>query len=164
MNNKGWVVDFIFWMVMLLVFAILFVILYMTLSKANDGFQSTASIPTESKDMLGNWTNRFRIMGDWFMATIFIGFGIALILTAFLVRDNPIYVGIAILLFIIIGSLGYRFANVFYQFSSSSGIQPYSSQFQIIPLEMNQLPIVIIFMFVVFIIVLFGKSRSDSFL
>lgn len=164
MNKKGFFMDYLMWMVFILIFAIVVIIAYMTLSKSNDGFQSDSNIPTASKTILGNWTSRFKSVFDWFMVTVLLGVSIGLIISAWIMRDSPAYIVIAIICLIIIGSLAYRFSNVFYQFSSSSGIQPYSSQFSLTPMMMNRLPILIIFILVLFIIVLFGKSRSDSFL
>lgn len=163
MNKKGFINDWIFYMVMILLFSIIIVILYMTLSKANDGWQSSATIPTESKTIMSNWTSRFRSTFDWFIATIFIGIAIALIITAYLVRGNPIYVAIMFIVFPIIIMFGYRFANIFYNFSSSTGIQTYSSQFSVLTVIMNKLPILLIFLFAAFIIILFSKGRGDAF-
>ena len=166
MKKKGQIamIDYLFYIVMLLVFSITIIIAYITLSKTNTEFQASAEIPTESKTLVSNWTTRFKFTFDWFLATLVIGIGIAMIISAVLLRDNPMLVGISIIMWIIIGSLSYRFANVFYQFSSDSTIQPYSSQFSLIPIIMNNSPYIIILLLVVFIIVLLGKSRSDSFI
>lgn len=162
MNKKGFFVDYIIYIVFLFIFGIVFISAFYIQSNINSGIQNSTEVPTESKTVLGNWTNRFNIVFDWTYVTIFIGLLIAVVLAATMMNAHPAVVGISIIIMIIFGGIAVYLSNAFYGFASSSGMASSSNSFSLTPLIMQNLPIIAILFMVIFIVILYAKSRSSS--
>lgn len=164
MNKRGFIGDYLFYIVILFVFSIVIVSAYYTLSNINTKWQNVSQIPTESKTILGNFKTKFLSVFDWFIVTIMVGLLIGIVLLALVVRAHPAFVGIAILMLIIVGGIGVRLSNAFNVFATSTNIVSAGNEFTLLPMIMNNLPKFITLLFIIFIIVLYAKSRSNAIL
>lgn len=161
MKKKAFLGDMMLYAVILLVFGIFFVTMFMALSKTNEGFQSS-NITQESKDIVNTYTSKFKGVYDNFTVTILIGVVITMIITAFILRNHPVFAGIAILVMILIVGVTFYLSNFWHSFAASDGVSTYAEQFTLTTIILNNLPKFIVVLIVIFIVILFSKSKSQS--
>jgi hypothetical protein len=160
MNRKAFIGDTLYFAVFLFVFFITVVIAYFVLSNINTSMQADSSVPIESKNILDKFTTRFKASQDWGAVTLLIGFLIAIVISAFVLRTYPALGIIMIVIMVIFVGIALRFSNAFHSFATSDNMVSTSSQFTIIPNIMNNLPKILLVVTTIFIIILFSKGKN----
>ena len=160
-SKKGFLGDAIFLVAFLFLMSVVVVLGWFTLSKINDSWQNSTELPAESKTIMSNWSGRYVSVFDWFMAIVFIGMVIAMILSAYLLRNTPVLAGIAILVLFITIGIAMRVSNAYRGFISAEGIAEYAASFNITNTIMDNLPKFLLFILVIFVIVLYAKGRGQ---
>lgn len=160
-SKKAFLGDAIFLVAFLFLMSIVVIVGWFALSKVNDSWQNSTELPTESRTIMSNWSGRYVSVFDWFIAIVFIGLVIALMISAYLLRSNPVFAGIALLILFITIGIAMRVSNAYRSFISSEGIAEYAVSFNITNTIMDNLPKFLLFILVIFVIVLYAKGRGQ---
>ena len=168
MNKKGFIVqDLIFMAVIILVFAIVAIIgsmLFTTLSsRYNDTLVYGHNSSSFGKNMTQEMSTRYPKIFDNVFLIVVVLLALSLFVTMFLINSHPALFFIIIILLafglIAIAAIG----NVFIQFSESSEISGYASQFTYMSFIYNNWITILLGIGFVGIIVFFAKIRTGMF-
>lgn len=162
MKRKGFLGDYAFYVVFIFVMAISLITIFHAYSQANSSLQSNDAIPDTAKTILSDTRSRFLNTWNWMIGFLILGVFLGVSLLAFTINSHPAFAGIAILSIIVIGGVSIYLANAFNAFATDSTISTTANEFTIIPLIMSRLPFIIIVLGFVFVIILYGKGRSQS--
>lgn len=121
--------DGFFLIVAFFAIAIIFIFMYVILSKVNDKFQESEFITSEGKAISSSLTTKYLNLFDKAFLFIVIGLGFATIAGAWFISSHPalFWISVPILAFIIwVGAL---FANIYREITINQQISSYASQF-----------------------------------
>ena len=99
---------------------------------------------------------------DYLFIFIAIGFGVALIISAFLIKSHPAFAFIIIfslLMFLVFAAI---FSNVFTEFATEPQLSATADEYPVIQTIMDNLPIYVLIMAAITGIVMYAKARSES--
>ena len=161
-NKKGFIGDYMFYMIYIFVFAIFLTIIFLTFSILNDSWQNIDGVGTTSKTILNDYTTKFDNVWDWVMVFWLLGFVIVLVIIGLVLRTHPVFMSFAMIGITIVGGIiSVHLSNAWQSFASSPTISTYTPSFGKISYILNNYPYIIIALSGIFLIVLFSKSRSD---
>lgn len=160
MTKKGSIMDIFFILVLVSALAITSVLAFMMLSKINTQFQTNPTISTEGKSIMNTAQTKFPKTFDGVFAIVLVFSIITTLFLASLVDVNPLFLPIAIVIFIFVVVLCAVMGNTYYSFASQPDMAAYSQQFIIIPFVMTHfVEVMLAFGFSV-LIVMYAKSRG----
>ena len=162
MNKKASFSDVLFYIVAIVVVAVVFIISWVIMSHLNDNFQNSNTLSKEGKNIFSSMTSRFVSIVDMSFMIIVVGLIIGIVVGAYLVRIHPalFWVSIPVMAFFIF--LASIFGNFFYSFSRSSEIYPKYSEFSILPFVMEHFVVFITGLVLLVAIALFAKNNSNE--
>lgn len=162
MKRKGFIGDIVVYIIALFMLSIVFLVIYYALSEINTGWQNSSSVPQESKDIVGDYKNRFAGVYDSVYLFLVIGYFVVTVLLAYFLRTMPGFALLSVILMLIFGIIAVTFSNVFFDFANTDGISSVSGDFVMMSWLGQKLPHIIIIFGVIFIIVLYAKSSGDG--
>lgn len=145
----------------ILIFALLIMIvaLYLAFKTANDDIQAM-DVDSSFKTPINDFVTRYVKIWDFFGLMLVIGFIVSMIISAYLIRTHPVFVGFTLFVYIIIAMIGIHLSNAFHDTTTSSGFIDVIGDFTIIPYLGLRIPHLVVLACAVFIIVLYAKDRG----
>ena len=162
MNKKAGVPDGLFYMVAIFATAIISIVGFLIFDELNNEFQSSSSITTQGKELMGQLHGKYVAIIDSAFLMIFVGILIGTIAGVWFIKTHPALFWIMIPIFAFIVFYAAIYANVFYNFTNSPKIIASASQFTIIPFIMNNYAFVMVGVVVLIAIALFAKGKSQQ--
>ena len=158
--GKGFAIDMILFLVVILTFSFIAVISLEVVSNFKDAtdpmFNSTArNIVTRGEESL-------QAPLDFGFAFIVFGLIMAMVASAFLLRSHPMFAVFAVILIAVIGFLGMMFANIFLDFASTAALVDSANKFPIMIWIWEHIPIVITFAGILVMVVLYFVKGGDN--
>ena len=162
MKKRGFVQDIGLYTVILFVVAIGLLVVYYIFTEINTSFQDNPDLPAVSKDIMNNFKNRYISIWDNFYLFVVVGFFIVMVILGFSLRSNPVFAMLSLLLLVIFGILAVFFTNAYNKIATSSGFGSLAQEFTMMNYLMHRLPHIVVILSVVFIIVLFAKTKNQG--
>lgn len=159
MNRKGFIGDVAFVVAILLVAGMVFIVMAKVLTDINDDFQAGDTLSNESKNLSGTLTSRYTGLFDGIFAVVFGLLGVGLIVSVALLGSRPEFFFITIIVGFIVIGLAAMISNVFDSFANSS-ISATAASFTYIPLIMNNLVEITLFLVAALVAGLYIKARG----
>ena len=160
MSKKGFIFDYMYFVIMMFVLAIVLATIYFAMSVTNTSLSE--QLTGESKEIVDNYESKNAEMTDWLFGLMFFGVFIALIIIAWSLRTYPILAGVMFLLMIITGILGVHFANAYYDFSSDTVLSAKVHNLTVTQLIMEKYPYIVVGLGFIFIIVLLSSGGNQN--
>ena len=159
-NKKGGITDGIFIVVGIFMIAIIFLLVYVMVSKVNTELQKSSIISQQGKDVANDLMGRYPKLFDNLFLFIVIGFGIAIIAGAWFINSHPalFWISIPILAFII--WLGGLYANIYTEFINHDTISDYSKDFPIMNFVFKNYIVLIMVYILMLAVALYAKQSS----
>lgn len=154
------ITEIFFATLILFVFAIMSLISYNILANFNNVVQDNDLLGDVGSDIVSQHTTKFPATFDNAFAFIFVGLGLILVISAFMVRNHPIFfvfIMIVFALFIIVNAV---LANVYEDFASQSDLAELRDEFPIQEYIMGLFPFFIFFLSLVVAIIQYSKDYS----
>jgi len=161
-TKKGFLYDYGYYVIILFVCAIMFLVGYFAISKANTSILDSHTFTGVSEQIIQNYETKQPAMINWLFGTMFIGVFITLVILAYSLRTYPIFAGVMILLLIVFTYLSITFANVFYDLSKEPTLASHASKLTVVQFIMDKYPYLIAILGFVFIIILFGTGAGGN--
>ena len=162
MNKKAQIQDlYVNYILILFVMAIVIVVFAYTWKQINTGWSSSSDIPQVSKDIINLQATKFPIIWDFWIVVAVIGYIIALVISAMSIRSHPVFAILALVVLITIGVVAVKLSNAFYTFASSSDLSTTVAELPKIVFVMNKLPIFVVVLGLIFIVILYAKTRQQ---
>jgi flagellar basal body-associated protein FliL len=136
-NKKGSIVDIFYIVLVMFIISIVFVIGWVIFSRVNTEFQSHSDLSTEGKAIMQSSTDKYVRTFDNLFLTVGIALYIGAMILAWNVDISPVFFFLSIVIFAVLVILAGVYGNAFYTFSENAQITTYASDFNIIPLVMN---------------------------
>lgn len=162
MKKKGFVGDYVIYLIMLLILALSILAIYFVVNTFNTAWQSTPNLPKESTDIMTNYNNSFIDTWDFFYLFLVIGYVLVTVILAFALRSHPALAMFTILFMIILGIVAVYFSNVYFDVASSSPFSEFAEDFTFMNYFAQKLPHIVVIFGIVFIIILYAKTRSSG--
>ena len=162
MNKRGFVQDIGMYTVILFSVAIGLLAVYYVFTEINTTWQNNDALPDVSKNMMSNFKDRYVAIWDSFYLFIVIGFLIVLVIMGFALRSHPVFAMLSLILLVIFGVIAVFFTNAYHKFASSPQFSALAQEFTMMNYLMLKLPHVIVVLSIVFIIVLFAKTKNPG--
>lgn len=162
MKRKAFLGDMLTYIIVLFGVSIVIITMFILLDKINDAWQADSEIPQEAKDIISRQQRKFAPVWDGFMVVAVIGYVIAIVIAAFSIRSNPVFAMLALIVLIILGVVAVHLSNAFASFSAQGEIASAVSEFPRMQLVMNNLPLIIVVLGLMFIIVLYAKTKQSQ--
>lgn len=160
MNKKGFIGDHMLYLIMLFVIALMMVPIWYMVSSYNTAWQNADNIPDGSKNIMSNFSSRFVSVWDGWYLLLVVGYGLVTILIGFALRAHPAFAMFSVIFLIIMGIVAVHFSNAFYDVSQDVVLTSYASEFTFMSLLATRLPHIVVALGIVFIIILYAKTRS----
>lgn len=138
-NKKGISIDFIYMIIMLVVFALFIIMGKVLFDSVNTEMQAGDLLTNESKENIQDINDRYVAIFDYGFLFILVGLFIFLLVSAYHLDTSPVYFILATIFFIIAFVIGGILNNVFYDFATSDAMAVTANSFTIIPYVMNNL-------------------------
>lgn len=120
MNKKGYIQDFLFFGIFMLIMVMVIVFSGKILGDVNENYQNKTMVGnvTFGKDMLGGFANRYSSIFDYIFITVFVLFAIAIFVSMWFIDTQPAMFFIVVVIFgfilialAMIGNVWDRFSN-----------------------------------------------------
>lgn len=160
--KKGFIGDGAFFSVFFFIFSIVVIVGWITLSSVNDVFNNSTTIPNESKILLNKYSQRYPVVYDWVIGLVLFAIIIGMIITGFFLKSTPALATVGIIVMIIIVGFSMFLSNSYRSFVSSDKVSSFAEKFTIMNIIMDNLPKIILFLLVIFIIILFSTNLNTS--
>jgi hypothetical protein len=160
MNKKGYIVDYLLFIVMFFIVVIGAIVIWFVMSKINDSISSNNVIPSDIKTKYDNSTAKLNRTFDYTIITIFILVSIALISISYVIPTNPILFFVLLIVSILGIILAGYLGNVFFDLSNSAVLGDAISNFPITIFLMNNYLIMSLFLGVLMSIAYFAKPSD----
>lgn len=162
MNKKGFVGDMLAYGIIVFVMAIVVLCCWILLKNINTAWQADANLPAESKAIMSYQATNFIPVWDGFFILMAIGYIVAIIIAAAMIRSHPVFAGLAFILLVVVGLIGVNLANSFYDIANTPSLATYSADFPKMDFIVTKLPYIIVTMGLLFIVVMYAKSRQSG--
>ncbi len=159
-NKKGIVVDAIFLIVVVFMFAFMAVIGYLVMSKFNDSMQGDKQAPDLAKSMSQKFTSRYVALFDYGFLTLLVLLFVVTLVSGMMFETHPAFYVISFLLMVFLVIVMAVFGNTFYDFRNNSNIAPYASQFVIIPFVMDHFVAILVVLLMVISVVTYARMQN----
>lgn len=160
-RKKAFLGDLFLYIIILFSLSIVIVTAFIMLDSFNTAWQASDNIPLVSKQIVAFQAEKFGPVWDANMAVWAIGYIIAIVITAFALRSHPVFAMLAVVVLIVLGLVAVQLSNAYFSFASTSEIAPFSSVFTKTTFINNNLPIFVAGLGLIFIIVLYAKTRNQ---
>ena len=160
MSKKGFIFDYMYFIIMMFVLAIVLATIYFATSVTNSSLST--QLTGTSKEIVDNYENQNAEMTDWLFGLMFFGVFISLLIIAWSLRTYPILAGVMFLLMIITGILGVHFANAYFDFSNAEALSDKVHNLTVTQLIMEKYPFIVIGLGFLFIIVLLSSGGNQN--
>lgn len=162
MNKKAGLDDGIYFIIVMLALAIIFVVGNLVVTKVNTEFQNSGSISAEGKSISGSLADRYAGVVDGAFLTFFVGVFLAMVIGAFFIRTHPalFWLSIPILAFFVF--IAAIYGNFFENFAQNSQIATSVADFTILTFVMNNYVMFIMGAIIVISIALFAKNKTGN--
>ena len=162
MKKKGFIGDYLIYIIMLFILSIALLTTFYVVTTVNDAWQGTPNLPTESTRIMSRFTARFASVWDNFYLFMVIGFAIVTIILAFAIRSHPVFAGLTIFFLIFLGIIAVFFANAYYDIASITPFAELTDDFSMMNWLAKRLPHIVVIFGVIFIIILFAKTKNQG--
>ena len=162
MNKNGFIADIGIYIVMLFAISVAFIAIYYLIGQINTSVQNDPGFGTVGQTMMSDSTSRFVGIYDSLFVLLVVGFIVVLVITGFALRSHPIFAMITILVLIIFAVIAVHLANTYYDVANDSALLSSATEFSKMTWLMTKLPHIAIVAGIIFIIILYAKSRSSN--
>ncbi|HEC72258.1 MAG TPA: hypothetical protein ENI36_01480 [Thermoplasmatales archaeon] len=163
--RKGFIGDIFLYIIILFSMAIVLIAIGLVWSKLSDSFGSDANIPQEAKDIINLQATKFPKIWDGWAVLAVIGYIIAIVITAMNIRSHPVFAIFALILLIVLGVVSVYLSNTYRTFiTSTADLSSVADDFTMYNFIMDKLPYIIVSLGIVFIIILYAKTRQQAFM
>lgn len=163
MNKKGSSVsDVILVIVFLLAFGITSVLAYLVYNGFNDDYQARDEISDTSKAMIQDNKDKYVGVFDGIVLLSVIGLTIALLIGASMIQTHPAFFIVALVVTSVAVLLAAVYSNVYEEFASDTTISAVESEFTILPVVMDKLPIIVTVIALLVALVLYSRTRGGE--
>lgn len=162
MNKKGSMVDVVVVGILLLALSGTAIVGYVIASDINDEIQASEDFSAISKEVSENNKTSYLNFADNIFLIAIIALAIGAFVSATLLNTHPFFFLGAIIIMAVIVSAGAAMSNAFEEFSTDPSIEPYSSDFVVLPFIFAHYPKIMVGLGVLLMIGLFAKSRSGG--
>jgi len=162
MNKRAGMEDGIFFIVIFLALAIVFVVGNFIITAVNDEFQASDQISDTGKEITANLTARYVGVIDGAFLAFFVGIVIALTIGAFFTRTHPALFWMAIPILAFFVFIGAIYGNFFENFIQNDQIASSVADFTMMTFIMNNYVYFIMGAIILISIALFAKNRVGN--
>ena len=162
MNKKAGLPDGFFLIVAFFAIAIIFIMMYVIVSKFNDNFQASSIVSSGAKSISSSLTGKYANLFDKMFLFIVIGLGFAVIAGAWFINSHPalFWISVQILAFTI--WMGALFANIFTEISTHEEISAYADDFLYTTFIFKNFVIVITIFVLLIAVALYAKKGNQQ--
>lgn len=162
MNKKASVRDVILMVVILFMLAIGFLMFHYASNEVVDKMQDTSALSSvgvanKTLDVAKDVSDKF----DWIVVVAYIGFILAMVITAFMLETHPIFFTLYVFILIIAVVLAAIMGHMWYQASSVSTFTTTLTKFPMTDFLMGQLPLFTGIAGMIGLIVMYAKSKRE---
>lgn len=158
-NSKGNIVgDGILWLVVLFVFSIVAIIGYQFVGDINTDLQADADISAEAKASLSSSYSSYNATFDGGFIFILAFIWIMILVSAYLLDNNPIFLVVSVVLLVIILGLGIYLSNTWLELADEGDWGDVSTNFPMTYWVYDNFLITMIAMVCSVLLVLYGKE------
>lgn len=157
-SKKGFVGDMLLYPIIIFAVILAIITLYLAFKTANDDIQAT-DIDSSFKDPINEFVTRYTGIWDFFALFMVLGFLLVMIISAFLIRTHPVFVGFTMFLWVIITLISVHLANAYHDVTRSKGYVDIIGSFTIADYLGQKLPHIALLGGALFMIVLYAKGR-----
>jgi F0F1-type ATP synthase assembly protein I len=150
--------DILFIALFMFVLGTVILISYLMLNDINDSFQDQEGMSAKGKEIISDSESRFTSNFDAIFGFVFIGISIAVIISAFMIDTNPVFMIISLILvifFIIVAAL---MSNAYYEVESNSAFSDFAEDFRLMHFFMNNLAYYVLIEGVLVMIALYTRT------
>lgn len=158
-NRRGFIGDIPLLIGVLFLVAVLIIVGYHFYTSFNDQYQASDA-DAQSKALLQTNKDRYVSLFDGIFGFVFALLMIALFISVTQIPSNPAFFFITVILIVVLIGGAAIFSNAYEDISTDTNINSTSSEFTFVPYLMGNLPIVVLFMGVIFMIGLYMKLRG----
>jgi len=164
MNARGSILDLLYLMILLFVFAIGTLIAFTVWEEYKGATNSSSGInlSTSTFDHIQEKQDQVMQNFDYIFVFIIVGLTIALIASTFALKTHPIFFWISLLLLIIFLIIAGAFSNSYEVLTNNTNIAPADAEYDIMGFVMDRLPLFILIISMITLIALYAKSRFAS--
>ena len=156
-NKKGTILDFLYLVIILFIFAIISVIMYPVFVEVNQGLNESG-VHAEQLQNSVDVQNKYVGITDGIFLFILVGLSIAALIGAMMINTHPAFYPIAAFLLALFAIINGILSNAFTAVAEAPVIVDYSGQFLITNFVMGYLPWIILIISFIVAIVLFAKG------
>ena len=162
MNKKAGLDDGIYFIVMFLALAIIFVIGNLIVTEVNDHYQASSFISPVGKEITSSLSARYVTIIDSAFLFFFVGITLAVVIGAFFIRTHPalFWLSIPILAFFVF--IAGIYGNFFENFIQNTQIAESAADFVMLTFIMNNYIYFITGVIILIAIALFAKNSSGN--
>lgn len=157
--KKASMLDFMFFIIMLFVMGVVIFVFSYYWGEVNTAWKAS-DLPSESKTIINTQATKFNSVWDSWIIVAVIGYVVAIVIAALALPSHPAVAMVALVILIIFGGIAVRLSNAFYDFASTSAMQATASNLPMISLVMNRLPVIVTVLGILFIIILYAKTKE----
>lgn len=161
MNKKGSLIDIIFIMVGLLVFASAVLISFKVVSEFNDNVQASDAVPTEAKAATGSLQGHYTGVLDKSALFLAIGMAIGAFILASLVRVHPIFMPFYFIALVFVIFFCGIFSNIYQEMAETPALAAQADSLVIISYILEYMPFIVGILGTILAIVMY-KLWSNS--
>lgn len=158
-SKKAGLPDGFFLIVAFFTIAIVFILMFVIVSKMDDEFQKSSIVTANAKSISEDLTNKYATLFDKMFLFIVIGLGFAVIAGAWFINSHPalFWISMPILAFTI--WMGALFANIYTEIKNNEQILTYANSFPYINFIFNNFVIFITVFVFLLALALYSKRQ-----
>ena len=162
MNKKGDLTDGVYFIVVMLALAIIFIVGNLIVTQFNTHFQESDVISPIGKQITADLTARYVGVLDGAFLAFFVGIALAIIIGAFFIRTHPalFWLSIPILAFFVF--LAAIYANFFENFIQNEQIAASAADFTMLTFIMNNYMFMVMVIIMVVAVAIFAKNKTGN--
>lgn len=161
-SKKGFLGDYMLYMVLLFVLAVGILVIYYVFSTINTSWQAAPGLTDQSKSMVSDFTTRFVGVWDFFYLLLVVGFALVTIILGFALRSHPVFAMLGLLIMLILGMVSVFLANAYNSIASTSAFSSINAEFTFMSFLTTKLPHIVLILGALFLIVLYAKNKNQA--
>lgn len=162
MKKKGYIGDIALYICLIFLIGIALVVIWYMLSNINTAIQASDGFSSGSKSIVSNFSGRFTKIYDAFFVFMIIGLFICILIFGFSIQSHPVFAMFALVMGIFLTIASIYLANAYHNTMGSGELSSYASQFTMMNVIMPKMPHIVLIFTIVFIVILYAKTRSNS--
>ncbi len=161
-HKKGFLGDLFLYILILFSMAIVLLAIGLTWNELNSAFQADANIPQEAKDIINTQATRHSQIWDRWAVLAVVGYIIAIVVTAMSIRSHPVFAMLAMVVLVVLGIVSVYLSNTYRTFiTGTPEIAAVAADFPRYNFIMDKLPFILVALGIIFVIVLYAKTRQQ---